>query len=67
MMMEESKLLQTQYNQAVEVIKTAILQSQYDAAKYVNRIQLALYYGIGKYLSTNTRKRAWGEWCVAIN
>jgi len=61
MMIEENKLLQARYNQAVEVIKTAILQSQYDAAKNVNRIQLALYYGIGKYLSINTRKRAWGS------
>ena len=50
----------TQYNQAAEIIKTAILQSQYEAAKGINRIQLALYYGIGKYLSAKTRKGAWG-------
>lgn len=49
-----------QYNQAAEIIKTAILQSQYEAAKGINRIQLALYYGIGKYLSAKTRKGAWG-------
>lgn len=35
------------YDEAVKAIKTAILQSQYDAAKTVNEKQLMLYYGIG--------------------
>ena len=35
-----------QYNNAVNAIKTAILQGQYEAAKGVNRIQLALYDNI---------------------
>ena len=34
------------YDDAVEIIKTAILQSQYDAARSVNEKQLTLYYGI---------------------
>ena len=50
----------TKYGEAVEAIKTAILQGQYEAAKSVNRIQLAVYFGIGRYLSTNTRKCSWG-------
>ncbi len=50
-----------QYSDAVKAIKTAILQAQYDAAKGVNRIQLALYFSIGKYLSAHTRKGVWGE------
>ena len=50
----------SQYKDAVEAIKTAILQSQYEALKSVNRIQLALYFGVGKYLSVKTRKGAWG-------
>lgn len=50
----------SQYRDAVEAIKTAILQSQYEALKSVNRIQLALYFGVGKYLSVKTRKGAWG-------
>lgn len=37
------------YGKAVKAIKTAILQSQYDAARTVNEKQLILYYGIGKY------------------
>ena len=45
---------------AVSVIKTAILQSQARAAKGINQEQLALYYGIGRFISVNTRKRNWG-------
>ena len=48
------------YKPAAETIKTAILQGQYEAAKGVNRIQLAVYFGIGKYVSLNTRKGVWG-------
>ena len=36
------------YDEAVKLIKTAILQSQFDAARSVNEKQLLLYYGIGK-------------------
>ena len=46
--------------QAVAVIKEAILQGQYEAAKGVNRIQLAVYYAIGKYVSQHSRKGVWG-------
>ena len=46
--------------QAVSVIKEAILQGQYEAAKGVNRIQLAVYFGIGKYVSQQSRKGTWG-------
>ena len=46
--------------QAVSVIKEAILQGQYEAAKGVNRIQLAVYFGIGKYISLHSRTDVWG-------
>lgn len=46
---------------AVQVIKAAILQSQQRALKAVNQEQLALYYGIGRYVSANTRKKNWGK------
>lgn len=49
------------YTDAVEAIKTAILQSQYEAAKGVNRVQLALYFAIGKYLAEHTRNGVWGK------
>ena len=45
---------------AVADIKEAILQGQYEASKGVNRIQLAVYFGIGKYISQHTRKGVWG-------
>ena len=36
------------------------MQGQYEALKDVNRVQLAVYFAIGKYLSKNTRKGVWG-------
>lgn len=45
---------------AIETIKTAILQSQYQAAKETTRVQLILYYGIGRYLSSKKGKKTWG-------
>lgn len=46
---------------AVNIIKTAILQSQTHAAKAVNQEMLALYFGIGRFISANTRNRNWGK------
>ena len=40
------------YDEAVKAIKTAILNSQFDAVRAVNEKQLMLYYGIGKFLHT---------------
>ncbi len=54
------------YNEAVEIIKSAILQSQYDAAKTVNEKQLMLYYGIGKYISLNSRNGFWGKGAIDV-
>ena len=52
------------YGEAVKAIKTAILQSQYDAARTVNEKQLILYYGIGKYMSLNSRSGFWGKGAI---
>lgn len=52
------------YDEAVKTIKTAILQSQYEAAKSVNEKQLLLYYGIGKYISLNSREGFWGKGAI---
>ena len=52
------------YEEAVDAIKTAILQSQLDAVKTVNEKQLKLYYGIGKYLSFNSRNGFWGKGAI---
>ena len=52
------------YDEAVQIIKTAILQSQYDAARSVNEKQLMLYYNIGKYISLNSRNGYWGKGAI---
>ena len=52
------------YNDAVQAIKTAILQAQYQAAKAGNAEQLRLYYAVGGYVSANTREGAWGTGAI---
>ena len=54
--MNENNLLSDELRTAVKVIKKAILQSQYRAAKSVNREQLSLYFGIGRYISEHSGK-----------
>lgn len=46
---------------AVNLIRTAVLQSQERAVKAVNQEQLALYFGIGRFISANTRSKNWGK------
>lgn len=46
---------------AVQAIKDAILQSQQRALAAINQEQLALYYGIGRFVSMNTRNKNWGK------
>lgn len=50
----------SELNNAVQVNKDAILQSQTRALKAINQEQLALYYGVGRYISANTRTKNWG-------
>ena len=52
------------YTEEVQVIKEAILSSQYRAISSVNREQLSLYYGIGKYISKNSRNGFWGKGAI---
>ncbi|MBO4771676.1 MAG: hypothetical protein J5595_03945, partial [Bacteroidales bacterium] len=51
---------------AVEIIKAAILQSQGRALRAVNKEQLALYYGIGKFVSENSREQKWGTGAIGL-
>ena len=46
---------------AVQAIKGAILQSQQHALSAINQEQLALYFGIGRFVSMNTRNKNWGK------
>ena len=52
------------YREAVKTIKEAILRSQYRAAVSVNKEQLSLYYGIGRYVSENSRTGFWGKGAI---
>ncbi len=53
-----------QYTEAIKVIKNAILQSRYKIAVLANRELLSLYFGIGEYISMNTRNRFWGTGAI---
>lgn len=64
-MTDMKEKLSTRYNDAVQQIKAAILRSQAKALAGVNQEQLALYYGIGRYISFNTRKGFWGKDAIA--
>lgn len=52
------------YLQAVQQIKTAILQSRYAAAALANKELLKLYFGIGQYVSLHSRNKNWGKGAI---
>ena len=52
------------YTDAIQAIKNAILKSRYRAAALANRELLSLYYGIGKYISENSRTGFWGTGAI---
>lgn len=54
----------TDLKQAVQTIKTAILQSQSRAVRMVSGTQLSLYFGVGLYVSANSRKGTWGTGAI---
>ncbi|GHT10391.1 hypothetical protein FACS189426_10520 [Bacteroidia bacterium] len=56
--MEQQSIIN--YREAIKAIKSAILQSRYRAAALANREMLSLYFGIGKYISENSRGNFWG-------
>lgn len=55
---------QNDWRNAVKAIKSAILQSQYRAARGVNREQLSLYFGIGRYIFEHSRQGYWGTGAI---
>ena len=50
---------------AVKVIKAAILKSQAQVLRQANSSLLSLYYGIGRYVSANSREGTWGTGAIA--
>ena len=54
----------SKYTNAVGSGKQAITQRQYRAAKLVTGEQLSLYFGIGGYVSANSREGTWGTGAI---
>ena len=54
------------YNDAVQQIKSAILESQLETARAANKQMLSLYYAIGKFVSENSRKGTWGTGAISM-
>jgi predicted nuclease of restriction endonuclease-like (RecB) superfamily len=52
------------FKEAVIAIKDAIVRSRYQAAALVNKELLSLYYGVGKYVSENSRGDFWGQGAI---
>ena len=52
---------QTDFRDAIVVIKEAIIRSRYQAAALVNKELLCLYYAVGKFVSDNSRTGSWGK------
>lgn len=59
-------IISSEYIHAVKAIKQAILESRYRAARHVNREVLALNYGIGRFISINSRSAKWGSNAIAV-
>ena len=51
-------------SQAVQVIKTAILQSQERTTRSANADLIALNYAVGSYVSEKTRNKVWGSGAI---
>ncbi len=56
--------IEEKYTNAVKTIKEAIQRSQYKAVMSVNREMLSLYYGIGNFVSKNSRNGYWGKGAI---
>ena len=52
------------YNNIVQQIKSAILESQLESARAVNQQMLSLYYAIGQFVSANSREGTWGTGAI---
>ena len=54
------------FSNVIQTIKNAILKSRYRAAVLANKELLSLYYGIGKYISENSRNDFWGTNAIDV-
>jgi len=67
--MEMINATQSEYSDilfAAKTIKSAIIESRYNTAKLINQELLALYFNIGRYISSRSRKGHWGTGAIKI-
>ena len=61
-----SNVLTRDLHEAVQVIKGAIQRSQARSLQKVNNEVLSLYYGVGQYISENSRHDYWGTGALKV-
>ena len=61
---QNNRGLTQELRQAVSDIKNAILKSQARAARMISGSQLSLYFGVGLYVSANSREGTWGTGAI---
>lgn len=61
---QNNRGLTQELRQAVSEIKNAILKSQARAARMISGSQLSLYFGVGLYVSANSREGTWGTGAI---
>jgi predicted nuclease of restriction endonuclease-like (RecB) superfamily len=61
---ENENMSSEELKNAVQTIKNAILQSQSRAVQIISGAQLSLYFGVGLYVSANSRNGQWGTGAI---
>lgn len=61
---ENENMSSEELKNAVQTIKNAILQSQSRAVQMISGAQLSLYFGVGLYVSANSRNGKWGTGAI---
>lgn len=61
---EQNRGVSQELKSAVRLIKTAILQSQSQAVRMISGTQLSLYFGVGLFVSANSREGTWGTGAI---
>ena len=61
---ENENMSSEELKHAVQTIKNAILQSQSRAVQMISGAQLSLYFGVGLYVSANSRNGRWGTGAI---
>lgn len=61
---ENENMSSEELKNAVQTIKNAIFQSQSRAVQMISGAQLSLYFGVGLYVSANSRNGQWGTGAI---